>query len=234
MKKTLDVAGRAWLDFWHNQLSSPLLLHTSYGTTEEMPVDHFFREAPLFPPLEEYALSLCGGRVLDVGAGTGVHALYLQTQGLDVSTLEQSAAGVRIQQKRGVQRTIQTDYRDYTGQGYDTVLLLMNGIGIAGTLTGLRDFLQQARQWLRPTGQLLFDSSDIAYLYEDTPQPADHYYGEVRYQYEYGGQRGEWFPWLYVDADTLQSVARETGWQVQIVFQDDHDQYLARLTYVEN
>ena len=236
MKDSDDVAGQAWLDFWQGTSPAPLLLHTSYDTTEEMPVDYFFREATTFPPLEHYALSLCRGRVLDVGAGTGGHALYGQAQGRDVTTLERSAAGVRIQRERGLRQVIQTDYRDYTEPGYDTVLLLMNGIGIAGTLTGLHDFLQQARRWLRPTGQLLFDSSDIAYLYEGdegTSRPTDRYYGEVRYQYEYRGQRGAWFSWLYVDADTLRAVARDVGWQTQIIFQDDHDQYLARLTDVE-
>ena len=225
-----DVAGKAWLDYWFDKPSSPLLLHTSYGTTEETPVDYFFRDSTDFPALEHYALSICRGRVLDVGAGTGVHALYLQQQGLTVMALEISAAGVRIQRARGIQHVLQADYRTYVGQGYGTVLLLMNGIGIVSTLNGLRDFLQQAKQWLSPTGQLLFDSSDIAYLYDDTSRPTDRYYGEVLYQYQYRGQRGEWFPWLYVDAETLLSIAQEAGWHTQIIFQDDRDQYLARMT----
>ena len=229
METFLDVAGHAWLDFWLNKQASPLLLHTSYGTTEEMPVDYFFRDASTFPAVERYALSVCRGRVLDVGAGTGVHALYLQQRGFMVTALELSAVGVRIQQERGIRQTLQMDYRTYVGQDYDTVLLLMNGIGVVGTLDGLRTFLQQAKQWLHPAGQLLFDSSDIAYLYDDTRPPANRYYGEVLYQYEYQGQLGEWFPWLYADAKTLQSVARETGWHPQIIFQDDNDQYLVRM-----
>ena len=230
MQTSLDVAGQAWLDFWERGQSYPLLLHTSYGTTEEMPVDYFFRDASDFPPLEQYALSLCRGRVLDIGAGVGGHALYLQENELDVTTLEISATAVRIQQERGVRQPQQTDYRRYTGGGYDTVLLLMNGIGIVGTLAGLHDFLQQAKHWIHPAGQLLFDSSDIAYLYEDVSPPPHRYYGEVRYRYEYRGQLGEWFPWLYVDRQSLQTMAQETGWQMQVIFEDQQDQYLARIT----
>ena len=229
METSSDVVGNAWLDFWRNKSSAPLLIHTSYGTTEEIPIDYFFRDATAFPPLEQYALSVCRGHVLDVGAGTGVHALYLQQQGLIVTTLEVSAIGVRIQQERGVRQVIHTDYRVHSDQQYDTVLLLMNGIGVVGTLEGLHSFLQQAQQWIRPAGQLLFDSSDIAYLHNDTTLPTDRYYGEVYYQYEYQAQRGEWFSWLYVDVDTLRSIAHETGWHMQVIFQDDSDQYLVRM-----
>ncbi len=225
-----DVLDRAWLDFWQRGEAAPLLLHTSYGTVEEMPVDYFFRNENRFPPLEHYALSVCRGRVLDIGAGTGVHASYLQRHAFEVTALEISLAGSRIQRDRGIQRVVQTDYRAYAGDRYDTVLLLMNGIGVVGTLEGLRHFLQQAAQWLRPQGQLLFDSSDIAYVYEDEPLPSEHYYGEIRYRYEYQGQCGDWFSWLYVNPDLLKTMARAAGWHAQVIFQDDSDQYLIRLT----
>ena len=229
MDTSSDVAGQAWLDYWQDRPRSPLLLHTSYGSIEEMPVAHFFRGAEDFPELEHFALSVCRGRVLDVGAGTGPHAYYLQEEGYEVDTLENLAAGVRIQQERGIRQVWHTNYQTYQGQRYDTVLLLMNGIGIVGTLDGLRDFLQQAKQWLHPAGQLVFDSSNIAYLYDDTSWPTDHYYGEVRYRYEYQGQVGAWFSWLYVDAKTLGVIAREAGWHMQVIFQDDNDQYLVRM-----
>lgn len=224
------MLGAAWLDYWRKRAAAPLLLHTSYGSIEEMPVDYFFRNADASPPLEQYALRLCAGRVLDVGAGVGGHALFLQEQGVSVTTLEVSPTGVDIQRARGVRCAVHADYRHYRENGYDTVLLLMNGIGVVGSLMGLRDFFQQARHWLVPSGQLLFDSSDIAYLYEDTARPTDAYYGEVRYQYEYQRHLGAWFPWLYVDENTLQQIAREVGWQTQVIFQDNQDQYLVRAT----
>ena len=226
----MDVLGQAWLDYWEHGRADPLWLHTSYDDeVEEMPVDHFFRTPADFPPLEHCALRLCQGKVLDVGAGVGVHATYLQQKGQSVTTLEISSVGVRIQQERGVRQTVQGDYRTYEGQGFDTVLLLMNGVGVCGTIAGLRDLLRQARHWLKPAGRLVFDSSDVAYLYEGVP-PADPYYGELCYCYEYRGQQGEWFPWLYIDASTLEAVASSEGWYTQKVFQDEHDQYVVLLT----
>lgn len=225
------MLGQAWFDYWQRDRAFPLHLHTSYcSATEEMPVGYFFRDANSFPLIEQYALSICRGHVLDVGAGVGAHAVFLQENQVSVTTLEVSPTGARIQRERGIQKVVLADYRTYTGGGYDTVLLLMNGIGVVGTLSELPGFLRQADQWLQPDGQLIVDSSDIAYLYEDEPLPTGYYYGEVRYQYEYRGQRGAWFPWLYVDFETLDQVAHSSGWSAQLVFQDENGHYLARMT----
>ncbi len=232
MDSSLDVLGQAWLDHWRQGRAAPLWLHTSYDEeTEEMPIDYFFRAPAHFPEIEQYALSMCRGKVLDVGAGTGVHASYLQQQGQRVTTLEISTAGVHIQRERGLHQVVHGDYHDYEGRGFDTVLLLMNGVGVCGTIAGLHSLLRQAQRWLSPAGQLIFDSSDVAYLYEGA-LPTGAYYGELRYRYEYRGQRGRWFPWLYVDIDTLETIALSEGWRVQKVFQDEQDQYLACLTLV--
>lgn len=222
-----DAPGQALSDYFLHGKADPLLLHTSYGTVEEMPVDWFFREEEDFPELERYALTFCRGKVLDIGAGVGSHALHLQDRGLAVTALEMSTLSANVMKRRGVQHVVNRRYQDFPAVQYDTLLLLMNGVGLVGTLTGLKQFLQQAISWLSEDSQLLFDSSDIAYLYDELP--IDHYYGEVRYQYEYQGRRGEWFPWLYVDTDTLLSVATERGWYGQIVYQEDTGQYLARL-----
>ena len=223
-----DVAGQALLDYFVHGKADPLLLHTSYGTVEEMPVDWFFRCEQDFPELEYYALSLCQGKVLDVGAGVGSHALYLQSQAVNVTALEVAAISAGIMKKRGVNKVINAAYQDLPSAKYDTLLLLMNGIGLVGTLAGLKDFLRQAPSRFSQGGQLIFDSSDIAYLYEED-LPTDRYYGELRYRYEYRGQRGEWFPWLYVDADTLLTIAHAEGWHGQVVYEEDTGQYLVRL-----
>ena len=222
-----DAQGQALSDYFLHGKADPLLLHTSYGTVEEMPVDWFFRED--FPMVELYALSLCRGTVLDIGAGVGSHALYLQSQEIEVTALEVSAMSAKIMKRRGVQQVVNTTYENFPPGQYDTLLLLMNGIGLVGTLAGLAQFLSQATSWLAQGGQLIFDSSDIAYLYEGG-LPTDHYYGEIRYQYEYQGQRGEWFPWLYVDADTLFTIATAQGWYGQVVYEEDSGQYLMRLS----
>src|SRR5690606_17091295 len=202
---SIDVYGQA-LDEFHRtgRLSRPLLLHSGYGDIEEMPIDIFFREEDEFPELELIALALCDGKTLDVGAGAGCHSLYLQEQGMDVTALEISPKACEIMKLRGVKTVIQEDIFSYDKDKYDTLLFLMNGIGLAESIEGLKRLFNHCKTLLNLGGQLLFDSSDIAYYYEDgTEKPIDHYYGEIQFQYEYKGQKGQPFGWIYIDQNEL-------------------------------
>lgn len=226
-----DVYGESLIDFHQDgELKKPLLLHSTYGDIEEMPVEVFFRTEEDFPELEFIALSLCDGKVLDVGAGVGSHALYLQNKNFDVTALEISTAACNIMQERGAQKIIQEDFFHVKNQKFDTLLFLMNGIGLAKSLDGFRHLLSHAKTLLTDKGQLIFDSSDISYLYEEyrIKRPT-YYFGEIGYQYEYKGVKGEPFNWLYLDQETLIKIAHEEKWVVQVLYEDENDQYLVRM-----
>lgn len=226
-----DVYGEALDDYFvHQEEKFPLVLHTSYGDQDEMPVEVFFRDADDFPELEFIGLSLCDGRVLDVGAGVGGHSLYLQEKGFEVHALEISQTACHIMQQRGVQHIICQDFYEFSGQKYDTLLFLMNGVGIAGDIAGFKKLLFHSKELLTEKGQLIFDSSDIGYLYEDyNIKKPSHYLGEIQYQYEYKGQKGNPFKWLYLDQNKLIKISHELGWVVQILYEDENDQYLVRM-----
>lgn len=228
---TRDIYGEALNDYYiHQQEIAPLLLHSSYGDIEEMPVDIFFRDDEEIPELEFIALSLCDGRVLDVGAGAGCHTLYLQDKQFDVEALEISSIACQIMQQRGVQKINHADFYQFEGKQYDTLLFLMNGIGLAGDIEGFKKLLIHAETLLSPQGQLIFDTSNIEYLYEEYKiNRPDHYFGEINYQYQYHGNYGEKFKWLYLDQKMLIKIAHELNWVVQILFEDEHDQYLVRM-----
>ena len=226
-----DVLGTAISDFQNNTSTGKLWVHNKYGPKEEMPVDVYFRDMEEMPELEWAALHQCRGRILDIGAGAGSHALALQKMKLDITALDISPLSAAVMQARGVQNVINEDFFHLnTETGYDTLLLLMNGIGLSGTLSGLRLFLAKARTLLRPGGQLIFDSSDIAYLYKGKPPESPEYYGEILYQYEYRRRRSDWFKWLFIDRKTLTAIAAEEGWQIEVIFEDPWDQYLVRCT----
>lgn len=226
-----DVYGEALAEYFaKEELSTPLLLHSTYGDIEEMPVEVFFREAHDFTELEFIALSLCDGKVLDVGAGVGAHALYLQEKNYEVSALEISPTACNIMMQRGVHHIIQENFFTLSDKKFDTLLFLMNGIGIAETIEGFRKLLKHSKTLLTEKGQLLFDSSNISYLYDEYRiQRPSYYFGEIGYQYEFKGIKGEPFKWLYMDQDMLIQVAHEEGWVVQILYEDENDQYLARM-----
>ncbi len=126
--------------------------------------------------------------------------------------------------------------RDYHLQGkYDTLLLLMNGTGIAGKLSQLPALLNRLKELLSEEGQILIDSSDLKYIYENEDGSMDidlnaPYYGEGDYQMQYRDIKGEPFDWLYTDPMLLASVSKQCGLQCQIMEQGEHYDYLAKLT----
>lgn len=225
-----DVLGEAMWDYYHGSKKQKLWIHNTYGRKEEMPISTYFRTCKDMPFLERRALKECKGNVLDVGAGAGAHALTLQEKNKVVTALEISPKAIEIMKKRGVANTVNEDILNYKGASFETILLLMNGIGITGSIAGLKRFLDQAKNMLTDNGQLLFDSSDVAYLYKGKTLPLKTYYGEINFQYEYKNQKGDWFTWLYIDRATLFNIASKQGWTMRLLEEDEYGQYLVRLT----
>jgi SAM-dependent methyltransferase len=205
---------------------------------DEVPVSYFFRGPDQFPPLEQLALESCRGRVLDVGAGSGCHSLALQARGFQVTAIEILPALVKILRARGVRDVRMATWMDLDAEPFDTVLMMMNGLGLAETLTGLRRFLKDARRLVRPDGQVLADSTDVRVRMDAEAaqtgvlERADgRYIGELHFQLEFEGRKGPTFSQLYVDADTLEAHARSEGWSCDIIREpDQYGHYLARLS----
>ncbi|MEX2335961.1 MAG: methyltransferase domain-containing protein [Fulvivirga sp.] len=224
-----DVYGQVLLDYYLDCFEPPLLLHNDYGEPEEMPVAVFFRNEEELSELEQYALQLCHGRVLDIGAGAGVHSLILQDTVERVVAIESSPGACHVMISRGVKEVVNENVFVYQpAEKFDCLLMLMNGTGIAGTISNFRKSLQKLNQLLTKDGWIIIDSSDISYLYNEGII-ATHYIGAVTYQYEYKGQRSDWFPWLYLDQEMLKKLSKEAGFEAQIVFEGDQDDYLAVL-----
>lgn len=225
-----DILGEAMMQWYQRRSKARLWVNNRYGPREEMPINIYFRNITEMPELEWIALQQCRGAILDIGAGAGSHALALQQLGQKVTALDISPMLAGLMVDRGVKKVICKDVFELRGGRYDTLLLLMNGIGLAGNLDGLRRFLKKARTLLRPGGQLLFDSSDVAYLYNGKPPRSngDEYYGAIFYQYEYRRKRSDWFQWLFIDRRTLTRVASEEGWTVELVFDAGRHHYLVR------
>lgn len=226
-----DLPGKAVHDFYFNKSRKKLFVQDVFGPKDEMPLPVYFRGYSEMPVLEKKALEVCSGKILDIGAGAGSHALELQKKFDEVYALEISPSACEVMKNRGVQQIICEDVFNYKAEKFDTLLLLMNGIGLCATLTGFKKFLGHAEDLLNPNGQLIFDSCDISYMFEDTAKP-DYYYGQVKCRYEYGGLFTDWFEWLYLDQQTMSKIAAECGWNAKIILEDENDQYLAVLTKI--
>ncbi len=226
-----DLFGRAMRDYWTGLGLQKLKVRTQVVKWEDLPVNHFFRQWDDFPILEQEAIDRCRGDVLDVGAGAGAHALELQAKGHHVVAFDNSEGAVEVMKSRGVKHSLVSNWQDFSQSGFDTVLLLMNGIGLAGTLEGLKVFTDQWDVWLKPDGQVLFESTDIAYIYNfpegSDPKELIPYYGEQTYRMKYGEVEIA-FPWLFADPATLEAELRKLGWSMEILYDDQNGSFLVR------
>jgi SAM-dependent methyltransferase len=234
-----DPLGLALEAFLSGRTDAKITVHSDFTEDEFIPVNYLFREEQELPELERLALKECRGTILDIGAGAGSHALLLQEKGLDVTAVDISAKAVEVMQQRGVAKARCIDIFELKNEKYDTLLMLMNGIGLVGTLDGLDTFLAHAKSLLKPHGQMLLDSTDIIYMFEDEDGCVwidlnSNYYGEVRYQMEFDNQAGAEFGWLFVGMDILSDHAKQAGFQCNFLYSDDNNQYLARLVPFAN
>ncbi len=223
----MDLWGQSLWDYHQGKRTHHLYLDTSFGPREEVPLEEFFRYDQAFTALDNVALSHCKGPVLDVGAGTGSHSLALQKSGIEVTALELSPGACAVMQSRGVHRVKNQDLYRFSGK-FQTVLLLMNGVGLAGTLSNMPGFLGVLKELMQDGGQIVLDSCDVRYLYAGESLPTDRYFGEMSYCYHYKGRSGKPFPWLFVDREKLAEHALQQELRCQMVFQEG-DQYLAVL-----
>lgn len=230
-----DPMGAAIRDYQSKGKASRLRVLSSMFDEDEMPVGHLFRTFNQMPRLEQKALSMAKGRVLDIGAGAGCHALALQERGLEVKAIDISPLSCEVMKERGVKDAECVNLFNPQLQGkYDTLLLLMNGTGIAGKLNRLPMLLNRLKELLAEGGQILIDSSDLKYIYENEDGSMDidlnaPYYGEVDYQMQYKNVKGEPFDWLYTDPMLLVSISKQCGLNCEIVEEGENYDFLARL-----
>ena len=234
MDKEADILGVVLHDFWKGSKTDELLICGEDLQDEIMDVSYYFRSYKEMPEVERIALDNCKGKVLDVGGGAGSHTLYLQQNGHDTTAIDISKGAVNVMKERGVLNARCIDINSLKGELYDSILLLMNGIGISGKLDSLAGFVEHLFSMLAPEGQVIFDSTDLRYLFmeEDGSFWIDlnaNYYGELVYNYSYKNINGKSFPWLYVDEDTMLNVCSELNIKMEIIHRDDEFHYLARL-----
>jgi SAM-dependent methyltransferase len=231
MKK--DLFGKALLDYQNDNYTVDLITSTNISDEDELPLPYLFRKFKDMPILEQKALQISKGKVLDVGCGSGSHSLYLQKNGLDIKAIDISEGAIQVAKQRGVLNAEVLDILKET-KTFDTILLLMNGTGIFQELSQVATYLKHLKSLLNPNGQILLDSSDIKYMYEDEDgglwiDTNANYYGELDYFLSYKNETEDPMKWLYLDFDTLKLACEGVGLNCKKVMNGEHFDYLAQL-----
>ncbi len=229
---------RALVAYAEGDREALLTVHSDLGDPDPMPVSLFFRTEEGLREADREALALTRGRVLDGGAGVGAITVLLQERGFDVTAVEVIPEALEIMGARGVRDARPGRIEDLPAGGdFDTILLLMNGPALAGTLGALPAFLMALDGLLAPGGQVLLDSTDLLRGVVRPLPPSgwevDGYPGELHFQMEFRGERGSPFPQLFLDPATLEDVASQAGFRAEKLWQGKWGDYLARLTRAE-
>ena len=229
-----DLFGQALLDYHNGNYTEDLMTATHISDEDELPLPYLFRDFKAMPKLEQKALKLAKGSILDVGCGSGSHSLYLQEQNQTVKAIDISKGAIEVSKQRGVLNTEQKALLDET-ETFDTILLLMNGTGIFQTLNDVPHYLKHLKSLLNDNGQILIDSSDIKYMYEDEDggfwiDTNANYYGELDYFLSYKGEKETPMKWLYLDFNTLLTASTSVGLKCELITEGEHFDYLARVS----
>ena len=233
--KMKDLFGKAILDYQTGNNPQDLITETSISEADEMSVKYLFRTFDEMPKIEQLALELSKGSILDVGCGAGSHSLTLQNRKMTVTAIDISPNAIDACKLRGISTAKVSDINAVTDT-FDTILLLMNGAGMCGRLKNMPAFLRKLKSLLNPGGQILLDSSDIIYMFDEDDDggkwiPSDNdYYGEVIFNISYKGEKEAPFDWMYIDIKTLENIALEVGFKCEKIAEGEHYDYLARLS----
>ena len=230
-----DIIGKALLDYQAGNFFENIITYSSVGGNDEMDIPFLFRSYDEMPVIEQKALDLCNGNVLDIGCGAGSHALYLQDKNIEVKAIDISKGAVETCMLRGVKKAMVQNVWNIKNDKYDTILALMNGVGISEKLENLTEFLTHLKSLLNSKGQILLDSSDIIYMYseedrESILQEKNKYYGDVVFEMVYQGQFSKLIHWLFADFSTLQVHAKKAGLKCELIKEGFHYDFLAKLT----
>ncbi|MBG6112074.1 2-polyprenyl-3-methyl-5-hydroxy-6-metoxy-1,4-benzoquinol methylase [Flavobacterium sp. CG_9.10] len=232
-----DLFGKAILDYQTNNAPEDLITETTISEEDEMSVAYLFRSYDEMPEMEQQALQLAKGKILDVGCGAGSHSLSLQNErNLDVTSIDISANAIQACTLRGLKNAKVQDVMTLENEKYDTILLLMNGAGMCGKLKNIPSFLLKLKSLLNPGGQILLDSSDIIYMFDDDEDGGKwipskkEYYGEIVFNISYKGEKEKPFDWMFIDYNTLQNAALDNGFQCELILEGEHYDYLAKLS----
>jgi cyclopropane fatty-acyl-phospholipid synthase-like methyltransferase len=224
-----DVMGSAMENYFKKNDNTLIRVFINKSEEPEMYPSVFFRSYKNMLKYEKIALKNSKGKVLDLGCGAGCHSLYLQNKGFDITAVEVSKKSANVALSQGVKMVINEDWRNLNVKNFDTVLVLMNGMGLAESPTDLKLMFRKLKSFLNKTGSILIDSTDVTYAKADWPMLDSEYFGKVQFELKYKGKT-QCFPWLFVDFETAVKTAKSVKLNVEVLERARNGHFLLRLS----
>jgi SAM-dependent methyltransferase len=185
------------------------------------PADYFLPYRR-WPTREKRAMRFVRGRVLDVGCGAGRAALALQERGLEVLAIDESPLAVEVARRRGVEdaRALALAEVDESLELFDTILILRNNLGLAGSDAAARQLLRRLRRVTSDCGRIVTDSVDPTRLEDEQRDSAAH-----RFRVRFLRYASPWFRYAMLPAHDVPALVGGTGWHVARILDDGSPRY---------
>ncbi|MCT4666077.1 MAG: class I SAM-dependent methyltransferase [Flavobacteriales bacterium] len=230
LDKANDPMGLAILEYAQSDVPTQVRVLSPEFDEDEIPLTYLFRTYADFPPNEKNALNIAKGKILDIGAGAGIHSRFLKNQGKEIRAIDISPYSVEYLLSQNISAELVSIFDYQPQESFDTILLLMNGLGIAEKREKLPEFLQKLKSLLSQNGQILIESCSLSYLF-DNPEEAQSHSGEILYQMKYKNIEGLYFYWLYLSFEDLEKEVVKENLKIEKIFQQKNGQYLAKITH---
>lgn len=236
--KNNDPIGAAIEDYLNGDEDAQIEVASDLSDDDIIPVRYLFREIKQMPEIEQIALNHCKGKVLDVGCGAGAHLKALHDYGIKAEGIDISPKAIDYLSSLNFTVYLE-NFLNFKKDKYDTLLFLMNGIGLAGDLQSLPKLLNHAKSLLKDGGKIICDSTDVRYFYEDDDGSVwidlnASYFGNFKFKMTYKKHCSNWFKWLYVDFESLSNCASDAGLDCSLIVENkDEKTYLAELKIKE-
>lgn len=217
----MDIWGRIYRDHWEGD-PHPHVVERDDGREESFASAESYFRAPRLRA-EQRAFAGLEGPVLDVGAGPGSYALYLQNHGLTVTAIDASPGAVKIAGTRGCLDARVMDLRelDLDRESFASIVVMGNTFGVHQTPETLGPHLARLRWLVRDGGTLLtasidpLDTDDPSHLlYHERNRERGRPPGLLSVRVSYREEQTEWFDlWLTTRAE-VEDVAATAGWEL--------------------
>jgi len=219
-----DVFGEALYGYLNGDSSTYSIIWRNNTHIDDIDTSVFFNSYLGWEDYEKnILLKNIKGKVLDIGAGAGRHALFLQKKGFDVQAIDNSPGAVQIMKIRGVKNVQLADMRDlpFPGNSFNSVLIMFSDLGIAGSIKDTKQLLKNLYKMTTEKGRIILALRDPFSLRQSQYFiPHNHkrkgakIVDKLRIRIKYNSSIGDWFYLLMASPKELKGLIKKTGWTV--------------------
>ncbi len=236
MKNHEDAFGHALLDYFLGEEAQIIIERDDGNLDVSGEPEIYFREFDQWEEYERIAMAHGSGRVLDIGGGAGRHSLYLQGKGHSVVALDNSPLAIEVMKRRGVREVVLMPAAQISSKLgiFDTILMMGNNFGLVANKRRAKWLLRRFHSMTTNEAKIIattlnpLTTTDTRHLdYHERNRQKSRMTGQVRIRARYRNYIGNWFDYLFVTLDEMNSITDETGWYVSEVIESEGPVYVA-------